>query len=37
VQIDAVRLPKELFYIPALLLLGLIISLQRRRQTVPAF
>ena len=37
VQIDAVRLPKELFYIPALLLLGLITSLQRRRQTVPAF
>ena len=37
VQIDAVRLPKELLYIPALLLLGLITSLQRRRQTVPAF
>jgi len=37
VQIDAVRLPKEFLYMPALLLLGLITSLQRRRQTVPAF
>ena len=37
VQIDAVRVPKELFYIPALLLLGLVTSLQRHRQTVPAF
>ena len=31
------RLPKEVFYLPAFLLLGLIILLQRRRQTVPAF
>ncbi|MXQ09688.1 TRAP transporter fused permease subunit [Alphaproteobacteria bacterium GH1-50] len=31
------RLPKEVFYIPALLLLGLVIMLQRRRQTKPAF
>ena len=31
------RLPKELFFIPALLLLGLIILAQRRRQTQPAF
>ncbi|SFP43755.1 TRAP transporter permease [Tranquillimonas alkanivorans] len=31
------RLPKQVFYIPALLLLGLVILLQRRRQTVPAF
>ncbi|NBR90501.1 MAG: TRAP transporter fused permease subunit [Rhodobacteraceae bacterium] len=28
---------KEIFYIPALLLLGLVIFLQRRRQTTPAF
>jgi len=31
------RMPEQLFYIPALLLLGLVILLQRRRQTVPAF
>ncbi|MFN3643596.1 MAG: TRAP transporter permease [Gemmobacter sp.] len=31
------RLPMELFYIPALLLLGLVILFQRRRQTQPAF
>ena len=31
------RLPAQLFYIPALLLLGLVILMQRRRQTVPAF
>ncbi|MEJ8475588.1 TRAP transporter permease [Roseibium algae] len=31
------RLPKEIFYIPALLLLGGIIVLQRRRTDVPAF
>ncbi|MEM8698551.1 MAG: DUF3394 domain-containing protein, partial [Pseudomonadota bacterium] len=31
------RLPKEVFYIPALLLLGLIVLLQRGRQTKPAF
>ena len=31
------RLPKEVFYLPALLLLGLIVLLQRRRQTKPAF
>ena len=37
VQIDAVRLPKELLYIPTPLLLVLITRLQRRRQTVPAF
>ncbi|MCB1511158.1 MAG: TRAP transporter permease [Hyphomicrobiaceae bacterium] len=42
VQIETVmlpnpRMPKELFYIPGLLLLGLIILLQRRRQTQPAF
>ncbi len=37
VQIYAVRLLKELLYISALLLLGLITSLQRLQQTVPAF
>ena len=31
------RLPAELFYIPALLLLALVVMLQRRRQTQPAF
>ncbi|MEO1492409.1 MAG: TRAP transporter permease [Pseudomonadota bacterium] len=42
VMVSSVNLPtdrpiKELFYIPALLLLGLVILLQRRRQTTPAF
>lgn len=37
VQIENERLPKEIFYLPALLLLGLVILLQRRRQTKPAF
>jgi len=31
------RLPKEIFFIPGLLLLGLVILLQRGRQTQPAF
>ncbi|WP_343079128.1 TRAP transporter permease [Ostreiculturibacter nitratireducens] len=31
------RMPKQVFYIPALLLLGLVVVLQRRRQTKPAF
>ncbi|MFN4098249.1 MAG: TRAP transporter permease [Pararhodobacter sp.] len=31
------RMPKEVFYLPALLLLGLVILFQRRRQTKPAF
>ncbi len=31
------RLPAQIFYLPALLLLGLVIVLQRRRQTKPAF
>ena len=31
------RLPAQVFYIPALLLLGLVILLQKRRQTKPAF
>jgi TRAP transporter 4TM/12TM fusion protein len=37
VQVEAERMAKELFYIPALLLLALVILVQRRRQTVPAF
>ena len=37
VQTAADRLPAQIFYIPALLLLGLVILLQRRRQTKPAF
>jgi len=37
VKLPVDRWPKEIFYIPALLLLGLVIALQRRRQTVPAF
>jgi len=36
-SLPADRMPKEVFYIPALLLLGLVIMLQLRRQTVPAF
>lgn len=37
VQLAAERMPKEVFYIPALLLLGFVIAMQRRRQTQPAF
>ena len=37
VQVPNDRLPKEVFYLPALLILGLVILLQRRRQTKPAF
>ena len=37
VQVPNDRMPKEVLYIPALLLLGLVILLQRRRQTQPAF
>ncbi|MCC6007870.1 MAG: TRAP transporter permease [Rhodobacteraceae bacterium] len=37
VEVPAERMPAELFYLPALLLLGLVIALQRRRQTKPAF
>ncbi len=36
-SVPAERMPKEVFYIPALILLGIIIMFQRRRQTVPAF
>ena len=31
------RFAKEVFFIPAFLLLGLVVLLQRQRQTVPAF
>jgi TRAP transporter 4TM/12TM fusion protein len=37
VLVPAERMPKEIFYIPAVLLLGLVIALQRRRATKPAF
>jgi len=37
VQVKADRPPKQLFYIPALLLLGLIVMLQRRRRAVDPF
>ncbi|WP_404405252.1 TRAP transporter permease [Pelagibacterium halotolerans] len=37
VKLPADRMPKEIFFIPALLLLGLVWFVQRRRQTVPAF
>jgi hypothetical protein len=37
VHINAERLPKELFYMPAVLLLGFIIAVQRRRQTIPTY
>jgi len=37
VQLPSDRLPKEIFYIPALALLAGVALLQRRRQTVPAF
>ncbi|WP_051631113.1 TRAP transporter permease [Afifella pfennigii] len=37
VKLPAERMPKEIFYIPALVLFGLVWLAQRRRQTVPAF
>lgn len=37
VQIENDRLPKEVFFIPAFLLLLLVIGLQSRRMTQPAF
>ncbi len=36
IEVDAERMPKELFYIPALLLLALIVMLQRRRRSTVA-
>ncbi|GAB5446009.1 TRAP transporter permease [Gymnodinialimonas sp.] len=37
VQVAQDRWPEQIFYLPALLLLGIVILLQRRRQTKPAF
>jgi hypothetical protein len=37
VQRPAERMPAQVFFIPALLLLALVIFMQRRRQTKPAF
>ena len=37
VEIARERMPEQVFYIPALVLLGIVILLQRRRQTKPAF
>ncbi len=37
VEVEAERLPKELFFIPALLLLAGVVMIQRRRATQPAF
>ena len=37
VQLERERMPKEVFYIPALALLAFVVMMQRRRQTVPAF
>jgi len=37
VQVPQDRWPAQIFYLPALALLGLVILLQRRRQTKPAF
>ena len=37
VQLERERIPKEVFYLPALLLLIGVVLMQRRRQTQPAF
>ena len=37
IEVAANRMPKEIFYIPALCLLIIVIVIQRRRQTTPAF
>ena len=37
VERPADQMAEEIFYLPAILLLGLVILFQRRRQTVPAF
>ena len=37
VQRPADRIAQEIFYLPALLLLGVVVLFQRRRQTTPAF
>ena len=37
VRVERDRMPKEIFWIPALLLLGLVVLMQRPRATQPAF
>ena len=37
VQVENERMPKEIFFIPALLLLAGVVMIQRRRATQPAF
>ena len=37
VELNAERMPKEVFYLPAILLLLIVVWFQRRRQTQPAF
>ena len=37
VQLERERIAKEVFYLPALLLLAVVVLVQRRRQTQPAF
>ena len=37
VQVENDRMPKEIFFIPALLLLLMIVMIQRPRATQPAF
>ena len=37
VQVENDRMPKEVFFIPALLLLAVMVLIQRRRATQPAF
>ncbi len=37
VQAPVSRMPEQVFFLPALVLLGIVILLQRRRQTKPAF
>jgi hypothetical protein len=37
IEVAQDRMPAQVFYLPALLLLGVVILLQRRRQTKPAF
>jgi hypothetical protein len=36
-EVERERWPKELFYLPALALLALVVVVQRRRRTQPAF
>jgi len=36
-EVEADRWPKEIFYLPALVLLGFVVAVQRPRRTQPAF